>query len=82
VVNNWQRAEPWQTHRELVLVTGGCSGIGRAIMEGLAKTGVRVVIMDVQAPNFKLRKFVSRFAGIGYWPPSESFPDSSLRTFI
>ena len=53
--NNWQRAKPWQNERELVLVTGGCSGIGKQIMEDLAKAGVRVVILDIQEPSFQLR---------------------------
>jgi hypothetical protein len=74
VVNNWQRAEPWHTHRELVLVTGGCSGIGKAIMEDLAKTGVRVVIMDVQAPKFKLRKILSLFRGNWLLAAEQKFP--------
>ncbi|KAB8079670.1 hypothetical protein BDV29DRAFT_196791 [Aspergillus leporis] len=52
--NNWQRAHPWKKERELVLVTGGCSGIGKQIMEDLAKTGARVVILDIQEPSFKL----------------------------
>ncbi|PIG89039.1 short-chain dehydrogenase/reductase 2 [Aspergillus arachidicola] len=52
--NNWQRAKPWQNERELVLVTGGCSGIGKQIMEDLAKAGVRVVILDIQEPSFQL----------------------------
>lgn len=56
VTNNWQSAKPWKAERELVLVTGGCGGIGRQIMEDLAKTGARVVILDVVEPKFKLRE--------------------------
>jgi FlaA1/EpsC-like NDP-sugar epimerase len=55
--DNWQSAKPWRTERELVLITGGCGGIGRHIMEDLARTGVRVVILDVVEPKFKLREF-------------------------
>ena len=53
-VNNW-RYDSWQGDKELVLVTGGASGIGRQIMEDLARAGVRVVIVDIQEPDFKLR---------------------------
>ncbi|KAE8153734.1 hypothetical protein BDV25DRAFT_149062 [Aspergillus avenaceus] len=52
--NNWQKARPWQKERELVLVTGGCSGIGKQIMQDLVQAGVRVVILDIQEPSFKL----------------------------
>lgn len=55
VVNNWQRQRPWDNNRELVLLTGGCSGIGKQIMLDLAQKGVRVVILDVVEPSFKLR---------------------------
>ncbi|QSS62457.1 short-chain dehydrogenase/reductase [Histoplasma capsulatum] len=54
VVNNWQRQRPWDNKRELVLLTGGCSGIGKQIMLDLAQKGVRVVILDVVEPSFKL----------------------------
>ncbi|KAE8355872.1 hypothetical protein BDV28DRAFT_128039 [Aspergillus coremiiformis] len=59
VANHWQRAKPWQNDRELVLVTGGCSGIGKQIMEDLAKAGVRVVIVDIQELSFPLRTFLT-----------------------
>jgi phosphoglycerate dehydrogenase-like enzyme len=55
-MNNWQSAHPWQGDRELVLVSGGCSGIGKQIMEDLASQGIRVVILDINEPNFQLRK--------------------------
>lgn len=55
-INNWQRAHPWQGDRELVLVSGGCSGIGKQIMEDLSRKGIRVVILDINEPNFQLRK--------------------------
>jgi len=53
-LNNWTRSERWQPAREIVLLTGGCSGIGKQVMEDLAKTGVRVVILDINEPNFTL----------------------------
>lgn len=58
-LNNWTRSERWQPAREIILLTGGCSGIGKQVMEDLAKTGVRVVILDINEPNFKLPANVS-----------------------
>ncbi|KAH8432507.1 SDR family oxidoreductase [Aspergillus melleus] len=52
--NNWQGAGPWQPARELVLITGGCSGIGKQVVDDLAPTGVRIVILDIQEPSHKL----------------------------
>ncbi|KAL4733533.1 putative short-chain dehydrogenase/reductase 2 [Aspergillus similis] len=52
--NNWRRSKAWTPERELVLLTGGCSGIGWQVMEDLASTGVRVVILDIAPPNFAL----------------------------
>ncbi|KAH1489045.1 hypothetical protein LV164_006432 [Aspergillus fumigatus] len=60
-INNWQRAHPWQGDRELVLVSGGCSGIGKQIMEDLARKGIRVVILDINEPNFQLPRNVHFF---------------------
>ncbi|GES66824.1 short-chain dehydrogenase/reductase 2 [Aspergillus terreus] len=52
--NAWQGAGAWDNARELVLITGGCSGIGKQIMEDLAQAGVRVVILDINEPTFPL----------------------------
>lgn len=57
--NNWTSARPWVASRELVLLTGGCSGIGKQVMEDLARTGVRVIIIDINEPTFKLPQNVS-----------------------
>lgn len=54
--NNWT-SDSWQGDKELVLVTGGAGGIGRQIMEDLSRAGVRVVILDISEPNFKLRMY-------------------------
>lgn len=57
--NNWRCSERWNASRELILVTGGCSGIGKQVMEDLARSGVRVVILDINEPNFPLPANVS-----------------------
>jgi NAD(P)-dependent dehydrogenase (short-subunit alcohol dehydrogenase family) len=48
-LNNWRASahQGWEWHREVAVVTGGCSGIGKAIVLGLAKEGVRVAVLDV-----------------------------------
>ena len=53
-LQNWTSNQPWISARELILLTGGCSGIGKQVMEDLARTGVRVVILDINEPNFTL----------------------------
>ncbi|KAJ5799081.1 uncharacterized protein N7518_001149 [Penicillium psychrosexuale] len=53
-LQNWTSNQPWIPARELILLTGGCSGIGRQVMEDLARTGVRVIILDINEPTFTL----------------------------
>lgn len=53
--NNWIRLGPWDPSKEIVALTGGCSGIGKQILEDLAKLKVKVIILDVQDPTFELR---------------------------
>jgi NADP-dependent 3-hydroxy acid dehydrogenase YdfG len=54
--NNWVRARSWVSSQELVLLTGGSSGIGKQIMLDLAKLHVKTIIFDVQEPDFPLRE--------------------------
>ncbi|KAL5334959.1 hypothetical protein BJX70DRAFT_339808 [Aspergillus crustosus] len=53
-MNNGERVEKWNNGREVVLLTGGCSGIGKQMVLDLAKKRVRVVIVDIQEPTFSL----------------------------
>ena len=48
--NNWlvSSPKPWQWSKEIAVVTGGSGGIGRLIVQGLAKRGLTVVVLDVQ----------------------------------
>jgi len=45
---------PWEPEREIVVVTGGSSGIGAAIVELLAQKGVKTLILDVTEPREEL----------------------------
>lgn len=53
---NWILRPPscWKWDFEIAVVTGGSSGIGEAIVEGLLRKGVRVAILDVQKPPANL----------------------------
>ena len=54
--NNGQKISKWNPQKELVVLTGGCSGIGKQIMEDLSRISVKTIILDLNEPNFKLRK--------------------------
>lgn len=54
-LNNWSGSRTWNPAKELVLVSGGCMGIGKQVMLDLAKTGAKVVIVDLIKPDFTLR---------------------------
>jgi all-trans-retinol dehydrogenase (NAD+) len=50
--NNFTRAKPWNPNKELVLITGGSSGIGASVATRLAKEGNRVVVLDISPLSF------------------------------
>lgn len=54
--NNGQSISKWSPQKELVVVTGGCSGIGKQIMEDLSRMNVKTIILDLNEPNFSLRE--------------------------
>ena len=56
-LNNYTKLPEWKPHQELVLLTGGNSGIGAEIMKDLSRHGAKVVILDVQEPKAQLRMF-------------------------
>ncbi|RAH81372.1 NAD(P)-binding protein [Aspergillus japonicus CBS 114.51] len=49
-------ANRWNPDRELVLITGGSSGIGQQVVLQLAERGVKCIILDIQAPTYILPK--------------------------
>ncbi|KAK3368546.1 hypothetical protein B0H63DRAFT_423207 [Podospora didyma] len=50
--NSWRVAprSDWDWQKEIAVVTGGSSGIGKDIAKGLAALGVRVAVLDIQDP--------------------------------
>ncbi|EXJ59514.1 uncharacterized protein A1O5_12139 [Cladophialophora psammophila CBS 110553] len=60
-INNWTRSNRWDGSKELVVVTGGASGIGEKVTANLATRGVKVIILDVNAPKTPLPSNVAFF---------------------
>ncbi|ROW00436.1 hypothetical protein VPNG_07974 [Cytospora leucostoma] len=53
--NNWRISssppnKTWDWPNEIAVVTGGCSGIGLALVQGLTAKGVRVAVLDIVGP--------------------------------
>ncbi|KAJ5628507.1 hypothetical protein N7490_010735 [Penicillium lividum] len=48
--------KPWDPEREIVVVTGGSSGIGAAIVNLLVKRGTKTIILDISQPPNELRQ--------------------------
>jgi all-trans-retinol dehydrogenase (NAD+) len=63
-LNNWQSSGFSDVKKELAIVTGGSSGIGEQISLELARKGVKVIILDVQAPKSALRMCIQIFCNI------------------
>ncbi|KAF5015911.1 hypothetical protein F66182_12579, partial [Fusarium sp. NRRL 66182] len=55
VLNNWT-SDKYDWSREVVLLTGGCSGIGQHVAHSLASKGVKVIVADIQEPATPLPK--------------------------
>jgi hypothetical protein len=54
--NNWKADTKFVKSQELVLISGGTSGIGQLMARQFAEKGVKVVILDINAPKNSLRK--------------------------
>lgn len=49
----------WDWEKEVVVITGGCGGIGALVVSKLAAKNIKVVILDIVEPNTKLGEFPS-----------------------
>lgn len=50
-LNHWKlraNKKDWVWDREVAVLTGGCSGIGLLVAQGLREKGVKVAILDIQ----------------------------------
>lgn len=70
VLNNWKNNAKFVKSQEVVLVTGGCSGIGMLMATEFAKMGTKVAVMDLAPPKATLRKL----------PPQNTFSGIHLLT--
>ncbi|KXJ87875.1 hypothetical protein Micbo1qcDRAFT_215077 [Microdochium bolleyi] len=48
--NNYITDSAWDWSKEIVVVTGGCSGIGAKIVEQLERRHVKVIVLDLHKP--------------------------------
>lgn len=45
--NNWTKSDDWNWNNEVVLITGGSSGIGASLVKKLATRKIKVVVVGV-----------------------------------
>lgn len=57
VLNNCKGNAKFIKSRELVLITGGSSGIGEIMARNFSSKGVKVVVMDLNPPKNPFRMF-------------------------
>lgn len=55
-VNNWKSDAKFITSQEVVLITGGSSGIGELVAGKFARKGVTIVNLDINPPKAPQRE--------------------------
>ncbi len=76
VLNNWT-TDTWRKGEEVVLITGGGSGIGQLMARDLAKWSKAVVVLDLTPPKMSLRRnpFLTNSS------PDKKADNQQLRTY-
>ncbi|KAH8721782.1 estradiol 17-beta-dehydrogenase [Ilyonectria robusta] len=64
-LNNWRISskKDWEWNKEVAVITGGCNGIGKAIVIGLVEKGVKVAILDYA----DLPSDLAEMDAVSYW---------------
>ena len=60
-LNNYRPDAVFDKNNELVLITGGTSGIGELTVKEFAARGVKVIVLDVHPPKETLRKILPTY---------------------
>jgi hypothetical protein len=67
--NNWVTDKSWDSKKEVVVVTGGSSGIGAGVAQRLAAMGARVVVLDIIPLTYKPGLYLLILAAKFPWNP-------------
>ncbi|KAH6869758.1 hypothetical protein B0T10DRAFT_501276 [Thelonectria olida] len=64
-LNNWRlpATKDWDWPSEIAVVTGGCNGIGKAVVVGLAQKGLKVAVLDMS----DLPEDLAGLDNVSYW---------------
>lgn len=58
-LNNFTTDKTWNWSKEIVVITGGSSGIGAEIVRMLAEKNIKVIILDIAPPKTPITGLIS-----------------------